>query len=40
MTKLLEKEDYMKLGVNDFMNKAGEVIKKREEESKEEKNEK
>ena len=35
MTKLLEKEDYMKLCVNDFMNKAAEVIKKREEEKKE-----
>ena len=35
MTQLLEKEDYMKLWVNDFMNKAAEVIKKREEEKKE-----
>ena len=34
MAQLLEKEDFIKLGVNDFMNKAAEVIKKREEEKK------
>lgn len=33
MVQLLEKEDYMKLSVYDLMNKAVEVIKKREEES-------
>lgn len=32
MTQLLENKDYVRLGVNDLMNKAVEVIKKREEE--------
>ena len=32
MTQLLENEDFINLGVTDFMNKAGRVIKKREEE--------
>lgn len=31
MTRLLEKEDYVRLGANDLINKAAEVIKKREE---------
>ena len=35
MVQLLEKEDYINLGVTDLMNKAAEVIKKRQEESKE-----
>ena len=32
MTQLLENEDYVRFGANDLMNKAVEVIKKREEE--------
>ena len=31
MTQLLENEDFINLGVTDFMNKAARVIKKREE---------
>lgn len=38
MTKLLDDSDYRNLSVNDFMNKAAEVIKGREKENKEEKN--
>ena len=30
MTQLLENEDYVRLGVNDLMNKAAEVIRKEE----------
>ena len=40
MVQLLEKEDYVRLGTNDLVNKAAEVIKKREEESMDAKNEK
>ena len=32
MSQLLEKEDYMKLNIYDLMNKAADVIRKREEE--------
>ena len=38
MTQLLEDKDYIKLGANDLMNKAAEVIKKRDEGNIEEKN--
>jgi hypothetical protein len=33
MVQLLEKKDYINLGANDLMNRAADVIKKREEES-------
>ena len=35
MSQLLKKEDYINLGASDLMNKAAEVIKKREEGSRE-----
>lgn len=35
MTQLLEKGDYIKLSTYDLMNKAADVIKKREEKSRE-----
>jgi len=35
MTQLLEEEDYKNLGADDLMNKAAEVIRKRDEESRE-----